>query len=210
MLDIKLCLLDFDGTLFDTIESLYPVFINSFKDAGITITKEDCLPLTRVRLTEGYLMHAPNLDNIETYFKGIDKYLNSRETVEATKIYDDTIDFLNKAKEKGYKLGIVTSNNTLHVKEVLKFFNIDENIFSVYVGNKETKNHKPNPDPILYALEHAGENYSKENVIYVGDAQADVECAKSAGVIPVLLDRNNEYNINDIKIIRSLNEIFKI
>lgn len=207
---IKLCLLDFDGTLFNTIESLYPVFVNSFKEVGITIKDEDCLQLTRVRLSEGFHMHGGKDEDIQIYYDAIEKYLNTKETVEATKLYKDTIEFLNKSKNASFDLGIVTSNNTVHVKDILKFFNIDEGLFKTYVGNRESRIHKPKPDPIFVALEQYGGDIEKEEVIYVGDAMADMQCAEAAGVIPVYLDRNNERLSDKYIRITSLLDIFSL
>ena len=207
---IKLCLLDFDGTLFNTIESLYPVFVNSFKEVGITIKDEDCLQLTRVRLSEGFHMHGGKDEDIQIYYDAIEKYLNTKETVEATKLYKDTIEFLNKSKNASFDLGIVTSNNTVHVKDILKFFNIDEGLFKTYVGNRESRIHKPKPDPIFVALEQYGGDIKKEEVIYVGDAMADMQCAEAAGVIPVYLDRNNERLSDKYIRITSLLDIFSL
>ena len=207
---IKLCLLDFDGTLFNTIESLYPVFVNSFKEVGITIKDEDCLQLTRVRLSEGFHMHGGKDEDIQIYYDAIEKYLNTKETVEATKLYKDTIEFLNKSKNASFDLGIVTSNNTVHVKDILKFFNIDEGLFKTYVGNRESRIHKPKPDPIFVALEQYGGDIEKEEVIYVGDAMADMQCAEAAGVIPVYLDRNNERLSDKYIRITGLLDIFNL
>ena len=210
MSKFKLCLLDFDGTLFNTIESLYPVFVNSFKEVGIKITNEDCLPLTRVRLSEGFKMHGGKDEDIQIYYDAIEKYLNTKETVEATKLYDDTLEFLKIAKDKDFDLGIVTSNNTIHVKDILRFFNINEDAFKTYVGNKESRIHKPKPDPIYVALQQYGGDIKKEEVIYVGDAMADMECAEAAGVIPVYLDRHNEKLSDKYIRITSLLDIFNL
>ena len=210
MSKFKLCLLDFDGTLFNTIESLYPVFVNSFKEVGIKITNEDCLPLTRVRLSEGFKMHGGKDEDIQIYYDAIEKYLNTKETVEATKLYDDTLEFLKIANTKDFDLGIVTSNNTIHVKDILRFFNINEDAFKTYVGNKESRIHKPKPDPIYVALQQYGGDIKKEEVIYVGDAMADMECAEAAGVIPIYLDRHNEKLSDKYVRITSLLDIFNL
>lgn len=210
MRKIKLCLLDFDGTLFNTIESLYPVFVNSFKEVGINITNDDCLPLTRVRLSEGFKMHGGMDEDIQIYYNAIEKYLNTKETVELTKLYDDTLEFLKLAEARKLDLGIVTSNNSIHVKEVLDFFNINKDIFKTYVGNKESRIHKPRPEPIFVALEQYGRGIQKDEVIYVGDAMADMECAETAGVTPIYLDRNNEKLSEKYVRIASLLDIFDL
>ena len=88
-------------------------------------------------------------------------------------------------------LGIVTSNNVKHVKEVLQILNINQEDFKVIIGNQEVKRHKPHPDPILKALEIL--NCDKSDVVYIGDAIDDMMCSKNAGVDSILLDRYGEY-----------------
>jgi pyrophosphatase PpaX len=52
--------------------------------------------------------------------------------------------------------------------------------FDVTVGAEDTTRHKPNPDPLLLALERLGA--SADDAVYVGDSPFDIQAAKAAQV----------------------------
>ena len=49
----------------------------------------------------------------------------------------------------------------------------------------------------------------KKDVCYVGDSVNDCLAAVNAGVVPILLDRNDEYANTPYQRIKSLNELLK-
>ena len=200
-------LFDFDGTLVDSHDSLVKVFENSYSVVGITVPDGYVLRLMRIPLFQGYdELHGPKDEaSIKAFGDMINQTLDAPEVLKLTRLYEDTLPNLVRLKNRGATLGIVTSNNVKHVREVLHFLNIPEDLFSVIIGNKETKKHKPNPDPIYKALEKL--NISKGGVCYVGDALDDKNTAVNAGVGAVLLDRHQEYLNEPGEVIRSLNEL---
>jgi pyrophosphatase PpaX len=58
-----------------------------------------------------------------------------------------------------------------------------EHLFETVVGGDETKKHKPDPEPLLLALERLGA--APDDAVYVGDAPFDVKAAKAAGLYSV-------------------------
>lgn len=200
-------LFDFDGTLVDSHDSLVKVFEGAYSSVGVTVPEGYVLRLMRIPLQQGYKeLNGPEDEaSIKIFGDHINRLLDDEEVLELTRIYNDTFSSLNELKSRGAKLGIVTSNNLKHVRDVLRFLNIDENLFSVIVGNKETKKHKPNPDPIYKALELL--NISKNGVCYVGDALDDKKAALNAGVVPILLDRASQYKDEEGIVISSLSEL---
>ena len=104
-------------------------------------------------------------------------------------------------------LGIVTSNNVPHVRDVLKKFDMQSDFFTVLVGNREAPNPKPSPEPILKALEMIHYQGDKKEVCYVGDSLNDCLSAVKAGITPILLDRHDEYQDNQYLKIKSLKEL---
>ena len=132
------------------------------------------------------------------------RLLDDPDVLKATKAYDEVKEVLKELHNRGKKLGIVTSNNKKHVGDVLDFLGIDRNYFQIIVGNQETKKHKPNPDPILKAMELLGID-DKSKVTYVGDGLDDMRSAKNAEVTPILVDRLNEYKDECDIIIDDLN-----
>ena len=195
-------LFDFDGTIVDSKESLFLVFKIAYGEIGVEITEENVTRLMRVQLGQGYEeLHAPK-EKFGFFCDEIIRLLDDYEVLLKTKIYHDTLEALSSLYKQGKTLGIVTSNNRKHVGEVLRFLGINEDYFSVIIGNQETKKHKPNPDPILKALEVL--NVPGDNVCYVGDGQDDMTCALASGVNPVLLDRIGEYKTESFVKIDSL------
>ena len=199
---------DFDGTLVDSRDSLLAVFKRAYKSVGIEVGDEHILRLMRVQLQQGYReLGAPeDEESVKIFANEIIRLLDVPEITELVKNYEDVKQALFVLKSMGKTLGIVTSNNQKHVRDVLRHLGIDENLFSVIVGNKETKLHKPNPDPILKALELL--NISNEGVCYVGDGLDDMACAVNANVYPILLDRLDEYGDSNHVVIKTLDELY--
>lgn len=200
-------LFDFDGTLVDSKDSLYDVFKGAYKAVGVDVNEDHIIRLMRIQLQQGYKeLGAPeDEEHIKIFGDEIIRLLDDEEVLKKTKIYLDTKETLYKLYEEGKTLGIVTSNNVKHVSDVLRFLDIDKNIFKVIVGNFETKRHKPFPDPILKALEML--DISEKGVCYVGDGLDDMRSATAAKVTPILLDRIKEYDNESYDKIYSLIEL---
>jgi pyrophosphatase PpaX len=89
---------------------------------------------------------------------------------------------LVQLKDEGRRLGIVTAKRRQTVE--LAFARIPiEHLFETVVGGDETKKHKPDPEPLLLALERLGA--APDDAVYVGDAPFDVKAAKAAGLYSV-------------------------
>jgi len=207
MKEFETYLFDFDGTLVDSHDSLIHVFKGAYAVCGIDVDESIVRRLMRIPLWQGYEeLKAPE-DKKQEFGDAIIRLLNDEEILRKTKKYEEVEEVLISLHKKGKKLGIVTSNNRKHVHDVLTFINLDEKLFSVVVGNFETKKHKPDPDPIFKALELL--DISKDNVCYVGDGLDDIRCAINAQVKPILLDRLDEYENEPYLIIKNLRELLK-
>jgi pyrophosphatase PpaX len=88
-------------------------------------------------------------------------------------------DVLVRLKEEGRRLGIVTAKRRQTVE--LAFARVPlAHLFETIVGGDETRRHKPDPEPLLLALDRLG--VDAVDAAYVGDAPFDVQAAKAAGV----------------------------
>ena len=201
-------LFDFDGTLFDTIDSSIYVFEEAFRRKGIIVDKNDVLNYTRVPIRDTYKNLVGSMDGYAEFISDINELVFSQKVVDMAEIYEDTARILAYLKEANKTIGIVTSNAKEHLLDVLKRFDL-ENKFDVIVGNKEEPKSKPSPRPILKALELL-DYHNKEKVVYIGDSINDVFSALNAGVDGVLLDRLGEVDSKrSFKVIRSLDEIIR-
>lgn len=204
----KVYLFDFDGTLFDTIESSKFVFKEAYASIGVYIKDEDVLGYTREPIPDAYKrLNAPE-DKWEVFAENILNLVNSKKSCDLTFIYDDTYSTIIDLKTDEAILGIVTSNNVGHVKDILKKYNMEDIFFDVLVGNEEAPTPKPDPMPILVALKMLKYQGNLKDVVYVGDALNDIKAAKAAHIDGILLDRDNHYPDSDEYIkIHSLSEL---
>ena len=86
---------------------------------------------------------------------------------------------LDRLKHRGHRLGIVTAKRRATVE--LAFARIPiQHLFDVVVGGDETERHKPDPAPLLLALERLGA--APEDAAYVGDSPFDMQAARAAGL----------------------------
>ena len=207
MKDYELYLFDFDGTLVDSIKSLIDVFVLSFKDIGIKVDENNVLQYTRQPLEETFYSLGGKDEDAAYFEKRIRYYLDDKDVLKKTEIYDETIPFLKEMIKKNKKLGIVTSNNERHVLDVLSLFNIPHEYFVTIVGSDKERETKPSPKPLLYALKELN-IVDKEKVVYVGDALNDMLSAKRAGLDAILIDRVNAFDKEEhFEVIKSLNEL---
>ena len=202
-----LYLFDFDVTLFDTLPSSKYVFKMAYKNIGIECNEEEVLGYTREPIPNSYARLGAPKEKFASFMQDIEKYVNSQESVNLTDVFDDTYDTIIDLRILEADLGIVTSNNVKHVRDVLKKFDMQKDFFTVLVGNQEAPNPKPSPEPILKALDMIGYKGNKKDVCYVGDSINDCLSAISAGITPILLDRNDEYLEAPYLRIKSLREL---
>ncbi|MDX6565677.1 MAG: pyrophosphatase PpaX [Gaiellales bacterium] len=85
-------------------------------------------------------------------------------------------------KDEGRRLGIVTAKRRLTVELAFAQLPI-EHFFDVVVGGDETDRHKPDPAPLMLALERLG--VAPGDAAYVGDSPFDMQAAKAAGLYAI-------------------------
>ena len=207
MQKFQLYLFDFDGTLFDTLPSSKYVFRKAYESLGIKLNEDEVLGFTREPIPNSYARMGAPQDKFTSFMAEIEKYVNSQESVNLTGIYDDTYDTIIDLRMDEADLGIVTSNNVPHVRDVLKKFDMQKDFFLVLVGNREAPNPKPSPEPLLKALAMINYQGDKKDVCYVGDSINDCLAASNAGIVPILLDRDHEYKDSPYLTIHSLKEL---
>ena len=91
-------------------------------------------------------------------------------------------DVLVRLKDEGRRLGIVTAKRRATVEVAFARIPL-EHLFETVVGGDETERHKPDPAPLLLALERM--NGAPSDSAYVGDAPFDIKAAKAAGLYSV-------------------------
>ena len=91
-------------------------------------------------------------------------------------------DVLATLAERGHRLGIVTAKRRVTVDLAFARLPI-ERFFETVVGGDETEQHKPDPAPLLLALERLGARPG--DAAYVGDSPFDMQSARAAGLYAI-------------------------
>ncbi len=102
------------------------------------------------------------------------------ETLEA---FDELLALLPGLKAEGRRLGIVTAKRHRTVGLAVDRFAALASAFDVVVAFEDTNRHKPDPEPVLLAVEKLGGTPGE--AVYVGDSPFDIGAAKAAGVFSV-------------------------
>jgi pyrophosphatase PpaX len=91
-------------------------------------------------------------------------------------------DVLAELERRGHRLGLVTAKRRRTV--ALAFARVPlEHLFEVVVGGDDTEKQKPDPAPLLYALEQLGAR--PEEAAYVGDSPFDMQAARAGGLYAI-------------------------
>lgn len=97
-----------------------------------------------------------------------------------TTAYPGAVEMVRELHAAGHPLAIVTSKLAVGARRSLAFVGIEE-CFSAVVGIESTERHKPDPAPVLHALERIG-GVSPERALFVGDSTHDMHAGNAAGV----------------------------
>ncbi len=170
-------LLDFDGTVIDS----GAIILASMRHATLTVLGRE--------LEDEILMAAVGGAGLNEQMRLLDE-ARVDELVRVYREHNEPLhselvccagmeDVLAELKLEGRKLGIVTAKRRQTVALAFEHVSI-EHLFDVVVGSDDTARHKPDPEPILHALELLGAD--ADGTVYVGDSPFDIRAAKAAGV----------------------------
>jgi pyrophosphatase PpaX len=174
-------LFDLDGTLIDS----GPIILASMQHAVLTVLGRE-IPREELGMTIGGQGIVAQMQAIDVEHAGdlLAAYTEHNDGLHETlEAFDELVALLPGLKADGRKLGIVTAKRHRTVGLALERFPALAEAFDVVVGFEDTERHKPDPDPVLLAVEQlAG---TRAESAYVGDSPFDIGAAKAAGVYAV-------------------------
>lgn len=170
-------LFDLDGTLIDTNDLIMTSFLytlNLYYPGKYTI--EDLIPHMGEPLYDQMVLFGPERPDelVQVY-----REHNERVHDELVKEFPGVHETLERLAEKGLKMGVVTSKLRRTAEMGLRLFGFDKYMDS-FVCYQDTKQHKPDPAPLLLAMNELGAK--PEDTLMVGDSQYDILAAHNTGV----------------------------
>lgn len=173
-------LFDLDGTLVDS----GPIILASYKHAtrtvlGLEVPDDELMALVGgPGLSEQMArFSAERADELVRVYRAHNEPLHA-----GLKAFPGIEAAVTQLKAGGHRLGVVTAKRRPTVELAFDAVPIG-GCFEVVVGSDDTERHKPNPDPILRALELLGA--AAADAAYVGDSPYDIAAAKAAGTYAI-------------------------
>ena len=177
----RIVLFDLDGTLIDS----GPIILASMQHSVRTVLGRE-IPPEELGLTIGgqgivAQMQAIDADRADEL---VDAYKEHNDGLHETlQAFDELLELLPRLKAEGRRLGIVTAKRHRTVGLALERFPALRDEFDIVVAHEDTDRHKPDPDPVLLAIERL--DGTPAEAVYVGDSPFDIRAAKAAGTYAV-------------------------
>lgn len=180
MSDIRLVILDYDGTLGDTAAVIIKTTQATIQELGLPArTDEECAAMIGLRLIEIPPVLFPGIDiECELYAKTYRRLFHVFNTEGAVELYPNVIRTLSELKNRGMILTIASSRSHASLADYVNNQGLSQYI-SYILGADDVMNGKPDPEPVNRTLEQFG--FKAEEAIVVGDTIFDINMGKNAG-----------------------------
>ncbi|MBQ2360608.1 MAG: HAD-IIIA family hydrolase [Prevotella sp.] len=177
----KTYIFDLDGTLLDTLNDLHASCNYALRTHGMP---ERSLEEVRQFVGNGVkkLMERAipdGLDNPlfeETLQTFRQHYL--LHNLDTTLPYPGIMEMLQQLKAQGKRIAVVSNKFYAATQDLCKHFFGDT--IQVAIGEREDIKKKPAPDTVLEALRQL--QVTRQDAVYVGDSEVDVETARNSGI----------------------------
>ncbi|MFB0522340.1 MAG: HAD family hydrolase [Candidatus Bathyarchaeia archaeon] len=175
---IKAVVFDIDGVLIDSNETIVEAYQETARKLRLRIPP-------RKEVTD--LMGRPLIEIVKALWANADVELYTEEYrrlfLDGDLIIPEikgAVDVLRQIRGSGFKIGAVSGKIMFFIEKHLKEAGFDIDWFGTIVSFETTRKHKPDPEPLIYAINKL--DAKPEETVYVGDAISDYECAKNAKV----------------------------
>jgi pyrophosphatase PpaX len=175
-------LFDLDGTLVDSIDLLLQSMRYAFAE------RPELRPTTAAWVAgigtplaaqfRPYAASEAELDHLVYRYRSYQVAHHD----ELTRCYAGVIDVVQRLSERGHPLGVVTSKGNDIANRSIAHVGLAP-YFRTVVGVECTARHKPDPEPVWFAL--AQLESSVDGAFFVGDSPHDIAAGNAAGVATV-------------------------
>lgn len=179
----KVFIFDLDGTLLDTLGDLaasvnYALRTHGMPEHSIDDVRRFVGNGVRKLMERAIPDGAANPDFEATFATFREYYM--QHSLDTTRPYDGIPETLIELKARGCRLAVVSNKMMAATQELCRHFFQDT--IEVAIGENEAQGirKKPAPDTVFAALQSLG--VEKDNAVYVGDSDVDIQTAANAGL----------------------------
>ncbi len=175
----KSVLFDLDGTICDTNQLILQSLRHVLSSENFTDVSDTSL-LTYWGKPLYYQLHKflPDRNDYDLLVQRYRMFYNDNQPAYLTE-FSGIREMLEELLFANKVVGIVTSKLTRFAVETLDYLDYSK-YFKFVIGCDQVKNVKPNPEPILKAIEITG--HKKDEIIYIGDNVDDIVAARKSNI----------------------------
>jgi len=184
----KVVIFDLDGTLVDSLEAISKIANSAFKDLGLKVCS---LEDTRYLIGNGIAGIAQKIlsqdatqEEIQKTILTIKKYYKEYWNYKL-KLYDGIEELLDYLVKNNIKLAIYTNKDEIFALETVNMV-LNKWEFTHIIGASESHPKKPDSYGIDKIVEDLG--IIKEEAMYFGDMEVDMETGKNSQIYTVFCD----------------------
>ena len=172
---------DLDGTLLDTVTDLqnsinYALSLYGYGKKSYDEVRSFLGNGIR-RLVELSVPNGVDNKNFDHILQEFMAYYNNH-LIDCTLPYENIIAMLDILKKNKCKIAIVSNKADAFVKNLVNTF--FRGCVDISIGQNEKIRQKPHSDMVEYALRNL--NIAKNDSVYLGDSEVDIETAKNSGL----------------------------
>jgi len=175
-------LFDLDGTLVDSIQLILESFRHTFQTHLGDVPRDEqwIAGLGTPLFTQ--LREFTNDDTLARAMTATYRAYQLEHHDELMRAYAGVPEVMAALRARGHRTAVVTSKMHDLAERALVFTGLRPAI-DVIIGMEDSRRHKPDPEPVLLALEALARPASE--ALFVGDSPHDVAAGNAAGVITV-------------------------
>ena len=177
MKGITTILFDIDGTILDTSDFIIKAAKYALSELGYKVPESFAIAKNVGKAFPDFYFSLTGSN------KDTEKLIEIHRAFQYSnfnlaRLFPNSLETLTNLKKKGYQLGAVTSRSKKTSHQTLIDAGIFE-LFTIVISNEDAEELKPNPAPLLRALEYLKEIPKKS--VMIGDSHLDIEAGKNAG-----------------------------
>jgi len=185
-MNAPLILLDFDGTIVDSLPSIVHATQRTFVERGLAAPEREDVRLALhdgrglefylSRLAPGLSPEGPEMEDFITHWRDI----YAREAHGLTRPFPGAREALESLHARGAILAVVSNKNEPALIEALARMGLND-LFAAVAGQIPDRPKKPDPAPFVRTIAPLVQNFDPGRVLMVGDSEADLLFGRAIG-----------------------------
>lgn len=178
----RLVAFDLDGTICNTLKDIASSLNRALDALGFPTYSDEGVSGLIGKSIVYMCKNAVPQDRFEAWTNVRDGFLAdyAEHLCDTTVPYPEMPEMLHALKTRGITLAVVTNKPDPHAKKMIRTLFPEEGLFAVVQG--QCADYPVKPDPTMLDVVRESLGFTREETLYLGDMDVDLQFAKNAGL----------------------------